>query len=152
MKNLKWVGVWIAVIAVVFGVQIFGSVVGGVVGVPMTIDVDPYTIRYGRGAEAERDSVTSAFGWGFNILSIVAAVAVWYLLNGKRGSKEDEGFFCGWLVGGLILVLLGIPRWHLAYIDEIPNFAFLFVDVGLWGLAFYVGRMIYLKSLTADGG
>jgi hypothetical protein len=145
MDKLKKAGVWIVTIAAFLGMQFVANFVGRLVGVPTILDVDPFTTHYGRGAQSEDSSITTTFGWGFSILSVLAAVAVWYLLNGKRGSREDEGFYISWLVGAVILVLGGIPLWKL-FRGGGPVLVANMLDLGLTAGACCIGYRIWQTS------
>jgi hypothetical protein len=103
---------WILAV-VSFGVmQLLTSVLGEKIGVPVAIDVDPYTISYGRGVEFDSDSVTTAYGFGIQVLCLVAAFVVWHLVKGKQlASSRAE--ILGVLSGAILVTLGGIPLWLL---------------------------------------
>jgi hypothetical protein len=148
MDKLRIVGLWFVVIAAFVAVQLFADFVGRLAGVPTILDVDPYTVDYGRGAESEVSSITTTFGWGFNILSVLAAISAWHLIQGKRGSHENEGFFIGWLVGAAILIVGGIPLWKLSS-GGAPALVVNVLDLSLIAGAWYAGYRIWQNSKTA---
>jgi hypothetical protein len=148
MDKLKKAGIWFVTIAAFVAMQFVADFVGQSVGVPTMLDTDPYTVHYGRGAESEVSSITTTFGWGFNILSVLAAVFTWCLIQGKRGSREDVGFFIGWLVGAAILVLGGIPLWKLSS-GSVPVLVANILDLSLTAGAWYAGYSIWKNSKAA---
>jgi hypothetical protein len=80
-------------------------------GVPLLLDVDPYTVHYGSGTEDERSSITTAYGWGIHVLAILAATQIWRLAMGKQLSTAARAQFNGVLLGGALLTVGGIPLW-----------------------------------------
>ena len=76
-----------------FALLLVASISGEKVGVPVWLDVDPYTVHYGRGAEVERDSITTAYGWGMIVLSVLAAVATWHVVRGKQTTPDGRAHF-----------------------------------------------------------
>lgn len=145
MTKVRTIGLWIAVIAAFVAMQFVAGFVSSLVGVPTILDVDPFTVQYGRGAESEVSSITTTFGWGFNILSVLSGVCVWYLIKGKRGSREDEGFFAAWLVGAVILVIGGIPIWKLISAGG-AIFITRLMELCLIVVAWYLGYRIWQSS------
>ena len=79
-----------------FALLLVASILGEKVGVPVWLDVDPYTVHYGRGAEVERDSITTAYGWGMIVLSVLAAVATWHVEESRpppMAARTSSDFF-----------------------------------------------------------
>jgi hypothetical protein len=148
MDKLKKAAIWFVTITAFVAVQFVADFVGQAVGVPTMMDIDSYTVHYGRGAESEVSSITTTFGWGFNILSVLAAIFTWYLIQGKRGSREEEGFFIGWLVGAAILVLGGMPLWMFSS-GSVPVLVANILDLSLTAGAWYAGYRIWKKSKPA---
>jgi hypothetical protein len=104
---------WFLAIATFFGFEYVASLIGGTIGVPTSFDVEPYTVHYGRGAEDERSSITTAYGWGIHVLAVLAAIAVWHLVMGKVVSVAARAQFNGVLLGAVITTAGGIPLWLL---------------------------------------
>jgi hypothetical protein len=102
---------WLLAVATFVVFELIASFVGGRIGVPISLDVDPYTVHYGRGAEDELDSITTAYGWGIHVLGILAAVAVWNLVQGKQPAPTARAQFKGFVLGAAIMVVGGIPLW-----------------------------------------
>ncbi|MDE5454040.1 hypothetical protein GWE18_14415 [Bradyrhizobium sp. CSA112] len=103
-----WVA-WFLAIAPFFIVEFVASLIGGALGVPTSLDVAPYTVHYGRGAEAESSSITTAYGWGIHVLALLAATGVWHLVMGKELSASARAQFKGVLLGAVITTAGGIP-------------------------------------------
>jgi hypothetical protein len=80
---------------------LIASILGEKVGVPVWLDVDPYTVDYGRGAEVERDSITTPYGWGTIVLSVLAAVATWHVVLGKQTTPDGRAHFLGFFLAAL---------------------------------------------------
>jgi hypothetical protein len=104
---------WFLAVATFVGFEVVASFIGGKIGVPTMLDVDPYTVHYGRGAEDERSSITTAYGWGIHVLAVLAATAVWHRAMGKQLSAAARAQFKGFLLGGALLTFGGIPLWRL---------------------------------------
>jgi hypothetical protein len=75
---------WVIAIAAFVVISLAAAFVGGRLGVPVILDVDPYTVYYGRGAEVERDSITTTYGWGAYVLAALAATEIWHRVMGKQ--------------------------------------------------------------------
>jgi hypothetical protein len=63
------------------------------------------------GVEEERSSITTAYGWGIHALGILAAIAIWHLVQGKQLTTRAQ--FKGVLLGAIITTAGGIPLWLL---------------------------------------
>jgi hypothetical protein len=140
---------WFFAILTFFMVEFVASLIGGAIGVPTMIDVDPYTVHYGRGAEDERSSLTTAYGWGIHVLAVLAATAVWHLLMGKQLSGDARAQFKGFLLGGALVTFGGIPLWRLfsraeGFVSIIGNL----LELGLLAGAIFAGVQL-TNSLKA---
>jgi hypothetical protein len=113
MDKRRTVAAWVLATATLAGFEFVASFIGGKIGVPSMIDVDPYTIHYGRGVEEERSSITTAYGWGIQVLAVLAAIAVWHHVEGKQLSTRARAQFKGFLLGAVLVTLGGIPLWCL---------------------------------------
>jgi len=111
MSRTRLVFAWIAAIVAVFCVQFAALMLGHKLGVPISLDVDPFTVFYGGGFEEERSSITTTYGWGVNVLSVLAGIAVWFPVRGASVSTNGLAAFHGWLLGSAILIIGGIPLW-----------------------------------------
>jgi hypothetical protein len=104
---------WFLAVATFVSFEFVASFIGGKIGVPITLDVDPYTVHYGRGVEDERSSITTAYGWGIHVLGILAATAVWHLVKRKQLTTSARAQFKGILLGAALMTAGGIPVWRL---------------------------------------
>lgn len=131
---------WFVAIAAIIAVQYIASILGRKLGVPISLEVDSYRVSYGMGAEDELSSITTTYGWGVNILSVLAGIAIWHPVRGARVSASGLADFHGWLLGSLTLIVGGVPLWK-AFSRSIGLFAFVgnLLDFGLTVLAVFVG-------------
>src|SRR3981189_226494 len=100
---------WAVATMAFFALVLVASILGEKVGVPVWLDVDPYTVHYGRGAEVERDSITTAYGWGMIVLSVLAAVATWHVVRRECSSPDGRRQLLGFLLGSVLLLSGGVP-------------------------------------------
>lgn len=140
---------WVTAVATFVVLSIAAAFVGGRLGVPVFLDVDPYTVSYGRGAEVERDSITTTYGWGVYALAILASVEVWHRVMGRPLSPTARAQFNGWLLGAAIMTVGGVPLFRL--FSHTEGFAAIVGNVlslGLLGASIYAGVQFakYLQS------
>jgi hypothetical protein len=111
-----------------FALLLVASILGEKVGVPVWLDVDPYTVHYGRGAEVEI------------VLSVLAAVATWHVVRGKQTTPDGRAHFLGFLLGSVVLIAGGVPLWK-AFADSHGLTATLgnLLELGLFGAALFAG-------------
>jgi hypothetical protein len=131
---------WFSAIATFVIVELVASFIGGKFGVPVSLDVDPYTVHYGMGAEDERSSITTAYGWGLHVLAILAATEVWHLVNGKQLTPSARAQFKGVLFGAVMLTAGGIPLWlvfsrSVGFVSVIGNL----LELGLLAGSIFTG-------------
>lgn len=131
---------WFLAVTTFVVFELVASFVGGRVGVPIMLDVDPYTVHYGSGVEDERDSITTAYGWGIHVLGVLAAITVWNLVQGKQPTTSARAQFKGFLLGAAIMVVGGIPLWHIfkrtsGFVAVVGNL----VELGLVAGAIFAG-------------
>lgn len=120
--------------------SLVAAFIGGRLGVPVFLDVDPYTVHYGLGVEEERDSITTAYGWGVYGLTILVSVEIWHRVMGKHLSQAARAQFNGWLLGSTIMTIGGIPLFRLFNHSE--GFAVVVANVsnlGLLAASIYAG-------------
>ncbi|MGY4409134.1 hypothetical protein ACVWW4_000870 [Bradyrhizobium sp. LB7.1] len=130
---------WVSAVAALLLVYMLGCFVGRKLGIPVVLDVDPYTINYGRGAEIESDSIRTSYGWGMFVLSILAAVAVWHRVKGRQLTSGAQAQFRGWLLGSSIMTLGGIPIWYLLNADGLAARAGPVLELGLLAVSVWAG-------------
>ena len=136
-------------ISAFFCVEVIASLVEATIGVPVSLDVEPYTVHYGRGVEDERSSITTAYGWGVHVLSVLAAVATWHVMQGKKTTPVGRAHFFGFLLGSVVLIVGGIPLWKVFSKSEgliaiIGNF----LELGLCGAAIFAGMKLSHRLKT----
>jgi hypothetical protein len=139
-SKLRTILAWAVATMAFFALLLVASILGEKVGVPVWLDVDPYTVHYGRGAEVERDSITTAYGWGMIVLSVLAAVATWHVVRGKQTTPDGRAHFLGFLLGSVVLIAGGVPLWK-AFADSHGLTATLgnLLELGLFGAALFAG-------------
>ena len=138
-KGRTWVA-WVLAIATFIGFEIVASFIGATIGVPVSLDVDPYTVHYGRGAEAELSSITTAYGWGIHVLALLAATAVWHLAMGKELSAAARAQFKGVLLAAVITTAGGIPLWLLfRHADGLASIVGNVLELGLLAGSIFAG-------------
>jgi hypothetical protein len=113
LDKMRIAAAWVAAGAMFVGFELIASILGGKIGVPIMLDVEPYTVHYGSGAEDERSSITTSYGWGIHVLAGLAATAVWHLVMGKELSAAARAQFKGFLLGAVIMTAGGLPLWLL---------------------------------------
>ena len=151
MSSLRTILAWVAAIAAFLGVEFIASVLGAIVGVPVTLDVEPYTVHYGRFAEEERSSITTTYGWGVHILSVLAAMAIWYLVKGRRTTSKGRAYFFGFLLGSIILIVGGVPLWKaFANSDGLTAILGNFLELGLLAAAILAGKKLSDRLKTSS--
>lgn len=126
---------WVIAVVVFTGVQLVMSYLGEKVGVPVWLDVGPYEVHYGRGVDVEYDTITTSYGWGAILLSILAAIATWFFVQSRQTTAGGRADFAGFLLGGLVLIVAGIPLWHAFSDSE--------------GLTAFVGNLLQLGAYAA---
>lgn len=121
---------------------------GESIGVPTSFDVDAYTVS-DRWSDYEVSSITTAFGWGTNILAVLAGVVVWHLVQQRRFTPEGRADFLSFLTAASILIVGGVPHW-LTFADTEGWTGTLgnVLSLGLFALAAYAGYKLngQLKS------
>jgi hypothetical protein len=123
-----------------FAILLATSILGERVGVPVWLEVDPYTVDYGRGAEDERSSITTAYGWGVIVLSVLAAVAIWHVVQGKQTTPDGRANFLGSLLGSVVLIVGGVPLWKVfANSHGLTAALGNLLELGLFGAAIFAG-------------
>lgn len=143
---------WVFAVAAFVVLSIAAAFVGGRLGVPVILDVDPYTVSYGRGAEVERDSITTAYGWGVYALAVLASVEVWHRVMGRPLSPTARAQFNGWLLGAAMMTIGGIPLfWSFSHSEGFIAFIGNVLNVGLLGASIYAGVRLarHLQSQQA---
>lgn len=102
----------IGAIAAFVAAMFLGMSIGDYLKVPTMLSVEPHTVHFGAGAEAEVDSAMTTFGLGFMLLSVLAAIGAWHLIAGQPGRPEGYAAFAGWFVGALLVTLGGALLWR----------------------------------------
>lgn len=138
MSSLRTIMAWAVAVAAVVCVQFWAVILGGKVGVPVSMDIEPY-FYYTHFAEHEVSSIVSTYGWGMNLLSVLAAVLAWHFVQKKRFTPEGRVQFLGFLLGGVVLIVGGVPLWKAFANSEGLTDLGQFLELGLFGAAFYAG-------------
>jgi hypothetical protein len=137
---LRTIIAWVFAFAAFAVISIAAAFVGGRLGVPVSLNVDPYTVDYGMYGEVERDSITTMYGWGVYALAVLASVEIWHRIMGKQLSPTARAQFNGWLLGATMMTVGGIPLFGL--FNHTEGFAAVIgnvLNLGLLGASIYVG-------------
>lgn len=113
MSKLRTIAAWAVGIVTFAVVEVAGSFIGGRIGVPAILDVEPYIVQYGRGADSEVSSEVTSFGWGVLVLAILAAVVMWHRVQQEQLGPEGRAQAGGFLLGGGACVIGGAALWKM---------------------------------------
>lgn len=149
MAKARGIIAWVVAVVTV-GLAYFAmDALGDLVGVPISLDVDPFTVDYGRGAETEVSSITTSYGWAVNVLSIAAGVIAWHLVNARWFSVNGTADLLGWLAGSLTMIVGGIPLWN--FLRE-PAWLGNLGELGLLCAAVYAGVNVAKAAKAKKSG
>ena len=140
MGKWRMISAWVAAIVAFFVVHLVAGALGAKVGVPVSLEVTPYWVSYGRGAEEERDAITTTFGWGVILLSILAAMATWHFVQATPITRHGRADFLAFLLGSVFLIVGGVLLWKtFSSSDGLTAILGNLLEVGLLGGAIFAG-------------